>query len=505
MSMIETIQQAIKSHDKYQIEIKLDYELLEAKRTRYQVLTFIFIPQNLGITTETYAIADFYRDIQNYIRLKTPTLILRDFTKYSTSPLVIVEKTTSIENWTTDPEWRNGVINNLKFLSDMIKSSIREHFNLINQRISEAASKSKTHLVIHNLVEEFLVETQKITDKYRAFFPVFNLPNVDQEVFRAYQYTDESISILIEESLVEMFQIVERYLKKSDKVDFEAALTERVEAEIKYRKAHGYRCILKAGKDNEAYIFRSSMLKKYASSVLYLSTAVHREGIGLEQFSYAIAAGLSMIFATTVAFYFQQRYGNLTFAFFAALVVGYMFKDRIKELVRALFDRYLSNHLLDRRTVIKTQDGKHKLGILKEKVSFVGEKDLPEAVFRIRNKGQLDELDNDGQTERIICYAKEITLFTEAFKKIYADTPLTGINDIIRYDIRAYLKKMADPTQERNYLQDGQLKTALCQKIYYLNFVSQYMLLTPKKAKLYKRLRLVLNRDGIKRTERIPV
>jgi hypothetical protein len=114
MSMIETIQQAIKSHDKYQIEIKLDYELLEAKRTRYQVLTFIFIPQNLGITTETYAKADFYRDIQNYIRLKTPTLILRDFTKYSTSPLVIVEKTTSIENWTTDPEWRNGVINNLQ-------------------------------------------------------------------------------------------------------------------------------------------------------------------------------------------------------------------------------------------------------------------------------------------------------------------------------------------------------------------------------------------------------
>ena len=247
------------------------------------------------------------------------------------------------------------------------------------------------------------------------------------------------------------------------------------------------------------------MLKKYASSVLFLSTAVHREGRGLEQFSYAIAAGLSMIFATTVAFYFQRRYGNLTFAFFTALVVGYMFKDRIKELIRALFDRYLSNHLYDRRTVIKTQDGKHKLGFLKEKVSFIREEDIPEAVFRIRNTGQLDELDNDGQTECVICYAKEITLFTEAFKKVYADAPLTGINDIIRYDIRAYLKKMADPTQERTYLQDGQLKTALCHRVYYLNFVSQYMLLTPKKTKLYKRLRLVLNRDGINRTEHIPV
>ncbi len=503
--MIENIQQAIKHYDKYQIEIKLDYELQETKRTRYQVLTYIFVPQNLGITTESYAITDFYKDIQNYIRLKTPTLILRDFTKHSTSPLVIIGKTTSIENWTTDPEWRNRVINNLKFLSDMVKSSIREHLNLINQRISEATLQKRAHLIIHNLIGELLLETQRITNEYRAFFPVFNLPNVDQEIFTAYQYTDESISILIEESLVEMFQIVEKHLEESERAEFETTLTERVEAEIKYRKVHGYRSILEVGKENEEYIFRSAMLKKYASSVLYLSTAVHREGVGLEQVAYSIAAGISMIFATIVAFYFQQRYGNLTFAFFAALVVGYMFKDRIKELVRALFARHLRNYLYDRRTVIKTQDGKHKLGILKEKASFVHEKDIPEAVFRIRNQEYLDELDYDGQTERIICYAKEITLYTEAFKKIYADAPLTGINDIIRYDIRAYLKKMADPTQERNYLQDGQLKTALCQKIYYLNFVSQYMLLAPKKAKLYKRLRLVLNRGGIKRTDHVSV
>ena len=88
---------------------------------------------------------------------------MRDFTKHSTSPLVIIEKTTSIENWATDPEWKIRVINDLKLLSDMIKSSIREHFNLINQRILEAPSKSKTHLTIYNLLEEFLVETEKIS------------------------------------------------------------------------------------------------------------------------------------------------------------------------------------------------------------------------------------------------------------------------------------------------------------------------------------------------------
>ena len=504
--MIETIQQAVKPHDKYQIEIKLDYELLEAKETRYKISTYIFVPQNLGISRNSYTKADFYRDIQNYIRLKTPAFILRDFTENSTSPLAALERIVSIENWANDPACKEQIINNFKLLSAMLKSSIRDHFNLIKQRISEATPNSKIHLIIHNLVEEFLTESQKITDKYRSFYAIFNLPNVEAEVFTAYKLTDESISLLAEESSVEMFQIVGAYLKKSDRVDFKQKLSERVKAETKHRRSHGYRSILKMGDENEEYTFRTSVLKKYASSVLYLSTAVRREGRELEQLLFAIAAGMSMVFATVVAFYFQYRYGNFTFPFFVALVVGYMFKDRIKELGRALFARYLQDNLYDRRIVIRTQDGNHKLGILKEKVAFVREKDIPKDAIRARNKDPFTELDNDGQGEDIICYSKEIVLYTQAFQDIFADVPeITGINDIIRYDIRVYLKKMAEPVQERIYVQDGQLCSVQCHKVYHLNFVTRYMSLYPKKVKLYKRIRLVLNREGIKRVEHVPV
>jgi hypothetical protein len=81
-SNLKRIQQAVKPHDKYQIEIKLDYSLDEGKKTTYQVSTYIFIPPSLGINKNTYSKEDFYRDIQNYIRLKTPTLILREFIEY---------------------------------------------------------------------------------------------------------------------------------------------------------------------------------------------------------------------------------------------------------------------------------------------------------------------------------------------------------------------------------------------------------------------------------------
>jgi hypothetical protein len=504
--MLQAIEQAVKLHDKYQIEIKLDYELLEGKKTCYQVSTYIFIPQNLGVNPYTYTKADFYRDIQSYIRLKTPTLILRDFTEHPASPLIAIEKIVSIENWTNSPEYQARLINSLKLLSAMFKSSIREHFNLIQKRINEAPPGSKIYPLIYNLIEEFLSESQKIADKYRGLYPSFNLPNVAGSLFTAYTLTDESLSLLIEEHAAEMFQIIETHLKSArHKTDFKHRLNERVQAEIKYRKSHGYHSILTPGHDNEEYSFRASVLKKYASSVLYLSTAIRREGKELEQILFALAAGISMIFATVVAFYFQQYYGNFTFPFFIALVVGYMFKDRIKELGRSWFAKYLQNILYDRRTIIRTQDGQHKLGILREKMAFITEKDIPGAIIKARNRDLITELDNDGYGEHVICYTKEITLFTTAFR-IFANAPeITGINDITRYDIRAYLKRMDEPVQEKNYLVAGQLSQISSHKVYHLNFITRYKSILPQKEKTYKRVRLILNQAGIKRIEHVTV
>src|SRR5690606_5189565 len=194
---------------------------------------------------------------------------------------------------------------------------------------------------------------------------------------------------------------------------------------------------------NEAFLFRSSVLKKFTSSVLYLSLAVKREGTALEHILSAVAAGLSMVFATVIAFYFQYRYGQLTFPFFVALVIGYMFKDRIKELGRHFFAQHLRNWLYDRRILIKTRDGAHTLGFLREKVTLVSEDKTPAAILAQRNRNSITALDNEGQEEHVLCYNKEVVLRTGAFKRIYTGGPqITGVTDIMRLDMRPYLRKM---------------------------------------------------------------
>jgi len=80
---------------------------------------------------------------------------------------------------------------------------------------------------------------------------------------------------------------------------------------------------------------------------------------------------------------------------------------------------------------------------------------------------------------------------------------ISGLNDIIRYDIHPYLRKMADPVEKQLFLDIAQLKTIGTQRVYHINFVSRYTSISPQYERIYKHIRLVLNRNGIKRIEPI--
>ena len=129
-------------------------------------------------------------------------------------------------------------------------------------------------------------------------------------------------------------------------------------------------------------------------------------GTAIEQMLLALAAGLSMIFATVVAFYAQQRFGMFTLPVFVAMVVGYMFKDRIKELARLFFLRHTQNFLFDRRTMIRTIDNVHTLGFLREMMGFVQEEEVTTPILALCNQGMLTAIEQECVIESILRYTK---------------------------------------------------------------------------------------------------
>lgn len=502
--MIESIQQSAKVHDRYQVELKLDYELAEGGDTHYRTFTYIFIPQSLGINADSYQKDDFYRDVKNYIRMKTPVLSLRDLYESKITPFYTVQKILEQPNWYLTRATNQKVLDGLKLMGAMLKSALRDHLDLVERRIMDAPRGSNVQQLVDNLVEEYLAQTKQIATHYRALYAQFNLPHIEKKVFRAYLLVDEYVSLLLEENTTELYIFVDRYFDGEKKANYLKRLNKVIERETSYRLERGYGSVIKVGAENENYAFRGSVLKKFVGSVLHLSIDSQREGRGLEQILYAMAAGISMIVATVIAFYFQDVYGAITFPVFIALVVGYMFKDRIKDLGRALFSRLLQNLLFDRRVNVKTLDGRYRLAVLREKMFFVNEADVPPEILAARNKGLYTELDNETEEEIILCHTKEIVLFGDLFSRAFAHFPkVSGLNDIIRYDLYPFLRKMAEPVEERLVVEDGKLTRAETHKVYHVNIIARYRSTRPRVEQMDKRLRLVLTRDGIKRLETV--
>jgi hypothetical protein len=276
--MLETIQQSAIPHDRYQIELKLDYELGKGERTHYRISTYIFFPISLGINEESYSKSEFYRDVKNYIRIKTPIVSLRDLHESDLSPLSAVKHIVQEANWYQDDDSNERLVNALKLFGAMFKSTLREHLNLVEKRLQTAKTKGKIHTMVENLVDEFIHQSGQISNRYRSLYAELNLPIVREETFLAYTLVDEYISLLIEESATELFRLVSQHYEKAHQSQCLEDLGQIVEMERRHRLAHGYGSILKPGDGNEVYAFRASVLKKYVSSILHLSTDAQREG-----------------------------------------------------------------------------------------------------------------------------------------------------------------------------------------------------------------------------------
>ena len=191
-----------------------------------------------------------------------------------------------------------------------------------------------------------------------------------------------------------------------------------------------------------AFLMRWSFLKKFVQSSLFLDIRYKQGAPLLTHSIYGSAAALSMLFATVVAFFYQDRYGSLSRNLFFALVIAYIFKDRFKEIVRdwlsnVIFRRWIP----DRRLFIFL--GKKKVGCAKENFDFVSLNELP-----ISNKDILQEdarllSDCFRQSkltpyacDSIFRYSREITLSASEFPDEAC------LIDIIRFDISEFLHNL---------------------------------------------------------------
>ena len=123
-------------HDRKQFELKLEYQPSgEDPDSEYYLDAFIFVPASLNIGHDTWPREDFYADLHNYVRLKTPTLSFDELLKSELSPLAQLEQRVALGLMGPESE----VVYDAKMLSCIFRGDLRR-FNRGRSETSRAAT-----------------------------------------------------------------------------------------------------------------------------------------------------------------------------------------------------------------------------------------------------------------------------------------------------------------------------------------------------------------------------
>lgn len=491
--MSGVLEETIQIHDRNQFEIKLEYPFSGEDTSKvYDVETYLFFPNNLGINRYTYTRDDFYNNNQIYLRLKTPVVLLQNIAKGKDSPLKKLGN--SIENLLALGDKRSftGYEYQMKMFCCIFKSAIREHVIFVSQKEHKGDAR--------DLIEKYIGCIKEITHGFRSLRSRLNVPSRERDIFSIFLFGDEYLSLLIEYYTYELVQTVNN-LEFAEKEPLSTRLLALIHNELNYRRENDYPSIPCVDSTNEEFLFRSSVLKKFMGNVLFLHTRFKHEGEFLEQLTFALAAGIAMMFATGALFVAQVNYSTVSMPLFVVLVISYMFKDRIKEFIRSYLGTKLRTRLFDhnRKVYFNTRE---KLGWCKESFTFIKGSKIPETIVKLRAKDHITEIENDWVGEKTILYRKQVKLFKRQFQTLHHDYPVNSIVDIMRLNVSRFLSRMDNARTPIYVCNDTGCQKIYGNRVYHVNMI---MKCSEKSRVSYRRFRLVLSQNGIKRIEEVAI
>ena len=504
----------IKLHDRHRFEIKLDIDLDAAARSSYEVETYFFVPRALNVGPHNYKKENFYNSSQRYIRFRTPKMSLGKVCDpaLATSPLNRVRQDLSrVLAGDGGQELSDKICGEFRLLGCIIRGELRDYVKIFVDGLvtyGGAVPAAQRRLFVGEGLENFLGDLKRLETALSSLKAEVSDPAVPLKIRETAAFFDEYVSLLLEEYLTSLLEALRGNPGARERfADVERGVLAIVTAQSRYRQAMKYPSVLTPGSSNETIIYRRGVLKKFISSVLYLK-AEFSEWEGLTQVFFGLAAGSAMLFAVLVTLFFQQRYAMNSMPFVLAVVISYIFKDRIKDWLKLLFSKSLTRWISDRKIdILDSAGGGERIGLLKEAVTFISDKNLPPDIARLRRIDNITSVDEEGKPERVFKYKKEIILYPEVIIKSHERR--RDLNDIMRFNVRELIAQADDAAVDYPYVDaaTGDVRVAACSRVYHLNLVLKYSYFDRDGQVTihYERIRIVINKDGIVRLEEVKV
>ena len=464
--------------DKYQFDIVLKYPFhVNVAKDKYKVKLFYFLPRNLLVDRYNYKEEDFLKDVQNMLHFSVPLISKEELISKAAFSIHHINE---IIHQSVDHRDDQELLQNFEFTVKLFVVSFKE---FAQDFLFRAQKGQPVDFAL------FIKECEEIWSEFRKLKEMLFKYNFVKHRMNVFHYADEYICIFLLSFSYQMLRVREDQLLKNF-----------IRETMAYQDANKYESKIEPDGENEIQVYRMNTFRKYFLNGLFLRPKVNSKEINrAREFSFAIGAAVAMIFATGVAFYFQQVYGQISFMFFTALVVGYVFKDRMKEWVR----NYTAEKVMGKMYDVKYElfsDNKAKVGHRTQRLSFLKEEQVPDEILACRQKHNMVEVESEGVGQNIMLFEKHTNLYTDEIERIFNTMGINEVTDILRFNVMGFTKNMEDNDRDLYYLYENNIRKVQADRVYHVNMVLQFE--SPDETVL-KRYRIVLNKRGIKRVEEI--
>ncbi len=470
----------ISVHDKYQVEFKIVYPIEKTSRVNdYFVDAFFFLPRNLSVNSQTYTGREFYNDLSEYLRFKTPSVSLKNLAKDDTPPLVRLSGAIDAL-----PRHYGDYNRHLKMFCSIVRSALKHNADRILALYPEEQLPELT---------DYLEYAKTVLRNYRQ---LRHRLGEHAEALELFDLVDEFLSITLNSGLYKLGNSIEGHPLLAD---IRKQFISTAYGEIQYRKLRNCPSVPDPSKDNSELLYRESTLKKAMGDILFLSTDTRKDGIWRENLLLGLAAAVAMIFVTAIAFIWRGLFlEEFSISFFIVWVIAYMFKDRIKSQLQLYCLNRRSHYAYDYRQKIRDGLG-NVIGFCREGFRHCNGRDLNDKLTVKRNRTTLSRLEDGSLNENVIVYRKKIEVFGNSCKDIFREFDVDGVVNIYRMNIRHWLYKMDNPERTVFYSDGSEIQTLRARRDYHVNIVLRYG--EKGGEEQYVRYRLVLCRNGIRKLE----
>ncbi len=487
-------------HDRTHLEFAIDYPIHADKR-EFTWEAYFFFPESFRLQEETYDKKAIYEDLWSYVRYAVPPIPFWELaSRAEGSALGRAAAALKAASNTADgsPE-SAAAMQRLRLFACLVRSA-----GIEAMREVERAVESRDDALIHRTAGSFTATCDAVASGLRAVLAEAKALTLPEETRTAACWIDEDVSLVLETLSASLGVSLE---KRSRSVPALEEVAEQLAAaavkEARHRKAQGYDSVggAEAGeREIEHLEFRRHVLKRFTSSVLWLSLEVREAAAWVVQSLYAVAAAVAMAFALAASFRANQDSENF-FRYSILVVVAYAVKDRMKAFLQGVFSSFIARRFPDRKWSIRDRERGRWVGLVHERAGFLPFRGLPAEVLERRRQTRAHALEEQARPERVLWHQKTLSIGKAAPGERGADFPM--LTEIFRLNLRRWLVHTDDPNRKMVFADpdDARVYSAVARRVYNINVV--YRLRKGDETAPWERLRVIVSRKGIERIEPI--